>query len=114
MGGFRFVGFLSMVFVGLTMLNRFAAAQFILAADVAVMNTLTITRDQSIFGLFNIPVINTNFFFVGIPRLVKWDYSFFGGNAAIFQYFLYSTTFALTFLLFVIIVGMISQRFARR
>ena len=103
-----------MAFVGLTMLNRFAAGEFLKTADVAIMNTLTIMRDQSIFGLFNMPVINTDFFFVGIPRLVKWDYSFFGGNAAIFQYFLYSTTFALTFMLFVIIVGVVSQRFARR
>jgi len=114
MGGFRFIGFLSMVFVGLTLLNRLAAGAFIAAADVAIMNTLTITRDQTIFGLFTVPVINTDFFFVGIPRLVKWDYAFFGGNAAIFQYLLYSLTFALTFMLFIIIIGLVSQYFSRR
>ena len=114
MGGFRFIGFLSMVFVGMTLLNRMAAGAFIGASDVAIMNTLTITRDQSVFGLFNVPVINTDFFFVGIPRLVKWDYSFFGGNAAIFQYLLYSMTFALSFMLFVIIIGLVSQFFSKR
>ena len=114
MGGFKFIGFLSMVFVGLTMLNRMAEGLFIAAADIAIVNTLTITRDQTIFGLFTVPVINTDFFFVGIPRLVKWDYAFFGGNAAIFQYFLYAMTFALTFMLFVIIVGLVSQYFSRR
>jgi len=98
----------------MTLLNRVAEGAFIAAADVTIINTLTITRDQSIFGLFNVPVLNLDFFFIGIPRLVKWDYSFFGGNAAIFQYFLYSITFALTFLLFTIIIGMVSQMFARR
>lgn len=112
--GFRFIGFLSMVFVGLTMLNRVSEGAFIAAADVTVINTLTITRDQTIAGLFSVPVLNTDFFFVGIPALVKWDYAFFGGNAAIFQYFLYSVTFALTFMLFVIIVGLVSQYFSRR
>lgn len=112
--GFKFIGFLAMVFVGMTILNRIAEGAFIRVADVAVMNTLTITRDQTIFGLFSVPVLNTDFFFVGIPRLVKWDYSFFGGNAAIFQFLLYSMTFALTFMLFVIIIGLVSQYFSRR
>lgn len=114
MGGARFIGFLSMVFVGMTILNRLAEGAFIRAADVAVINTLTIARDQTIFGLFSVPVINTDFFFVGIPRLVKWDYAFFGGNAAIFQFMLYSMTFALTFMLFVVIIGMVSFFFSRR
>lgn len=107
------IGFLSFVFVGMTMLNRILEGVFVTASDVSIMNTLTITHDQTVFGLFTVPVLNTDFFFVGIPRLVKWDYSFFGGNAAIFQYFLYSFTFALTFILFLAIVGMVGQYFAR-
>ena len=112
--GYRMIGFLAFLFIGMTLLNRILEGAFITASDVSIMNTLTITHDQSIFGLFTVPVINTDFFFVGLPRLVKWDYSFFGGNAAIFQYFLYSLTFALTFVLFLAIVGMVGQYFARR
>lgn len=112
--GFHLIGFLAFLFVGMTLLNRIAEGAFIAAADVTVINTLTITRDQTIFGLFTVPVINTNFFFIGLPRLVKWDYSYFGGNAAIFQYLLYSLTFALTFLLFTIIIGLVAQWFTRR
>ena len=108
------IGFLATCFLGMTMLNRFLEGAFITSSDVSIMNTLTITREQSIYGLFTVPVINTDFFFVGIPRLVKWDYSFFGGNAAIFQYFLYSLTFALTFMLFILVIGMVSNYFARR
>lgn len=112
--GFHLIGFLAFCFVGMTMLNRILEGVFITASDVAIINTLTITHDQTILGLFSVPVLNLDFFFTGIPRLVKWDYSFFGGNAAIFQYFLYSLTFALSFLLFVVIIGMVSQYFARR
>lgn len=111
---FHLMGFLAFLFVGMTALNRILEGAFITSSDVGIINTLTITHSQSIFGLFSIPVINADFFFVGIPRLVKWDYSFFGGNAALFQYFLYSITFALSFALFVIIIGMVSQFFARR
>ena len=108
------IGFLAWCFIGMTTLNRILEGQFITASDVSVMNTLTITHDQTIFGLFTVPVLNTDFFFVGLPRLVKWDYSFFGGNASIFQYLLYSMTFALTFVIFIIIVGMVGQFFAGR
>jgi len=112
--GFRVIGFLSFSFVGMTLLNRILEGAFITAGDISILNTLTITHDQTIFGLFTVPVLNTDFFFVGLPRLVKWDYSFFGGNAAIFQYFLYSLTFALTFVIFIAIVGMVGQYFSRR
>ena len=98
----------------MTLLNRIMEGMFITSADVAVLNTMTITRSQEVFGLFTMPVLNMDFFFIGIPRLVKWDYSYFGGNAAIWQYFLYTLTFALTALLFAMLVGLLSQYFARR
>ncbi len=110
----QFIGFLSTVFAGATWLNRIIEGQMIGADEIGIMNTMTITHSQTIFGLFSVPVINTDFFFVGIPRLVKWDYSFFGGNSAILQYFLYSFTFALTFALFILIAGMVFQFFSRR
>ena len=108
------IGWLAFSFVGMTLLNRIMEGVFITASDVGIMNTLTITHDQTLYGLFTVPVLNTDFFFTGIPRLVKWDYSFFGGNAALFQYFLYSVSFALAFMLFMVIIGMISQFFSRR
>lgn len=112
--GYRLIGFLGFLFVGMTLLNRIMEGAMIAADEVGILNTLTITHDQHLFGRFSVPVINVDFFFTGIPRLIKWDYSFFGGNAAILQYFLYSITFAVAFGLFVIIVGMVSQFFSRR
>ena len=111
---YRLIGFLAFNFIGMTVLNRILEGAFVAADEFATLNTLTITHEQSVYGLFTVPVLNLDFFFIGIPRLVKWDYSFFGGNAAIFQYFLYSLTFALAFALFVILIGMVSQFFARR
>lgn len=111
---YQLIGFLAMCFAGMTWLNRMLEGRFITASDVGVLNTLTITHNQSIFGLFNVPVLNADFFFTGIPRLVKWDYGFFGGDAALLQYFLYSFTFALSALLFIIIIGLVAQYFARR
>ena len=111
---YQLIGFLAMCFVGMTALNRILEGTFITSSDVGIINTLTITHNQSIFGLFNVPVLNTDFFFTGIPRLVKWDYSFFGGNASLLQYFLYSFTFAMSALLFIIIIGLVAQYFARR
>jgi len=111
---FNTIGFLATVFAGSTLINRAMEGSLIGAAEIGFMNTLTITHDQTIFGLFTVPVLNSDFFFVGIPRLVKWDYSFFGGNAVIFKYLLYSITFALSFALFVILIGMVSNYFQRR
>ena len=110
--GPRLIGFLTFLFVGMTTFNRILEGSLITASDVAIINKLTITHDVKI-GWLNVPALNIDFFRVGLVRLVKWDYSFFGGNAAIFQYFLYSLTFALAFMLFLAIVGMVSQFFGR-
>ena len=110
---FNFIGLLVWCFVGMTLLNRILEGVLIADADVAIINTLTISHDVKV-GWFDVPVLNTDFFFVGIPRLIKWDYSFFGGNAAIFQYFFYSLTFALSFMLFILLVGLVGQYFLRR
>ena len=111
---FHLVGFLAFCFIGMTTLNRILEGVFVSAEEFTILNSLTLTHDQVILDRFTVPVINLDFFFVGIPRLVKWDYSFFGGNAAIFQYFLYSLTFALAFGLFLVLIGMVSQFFSRR
>lgn len=108
-----FIGFLAFMFVGMTLLNRILEGAFIVAADVTLLNQLTVFRDLELFGLFSVPVPNLSFLTVGIPRLVKWDYSFFGGNAGIIQYFLYSITAALSFILFILVLGLLYQYFNR-
>jgi len=108
---YQFIGFLATAFVGMTLVNRVLEGAFITASDVGVLNTMTIVQKVDV-GLFSIPVLNLDFF-KGITRLVLWDYSFFGGNAQIIQFFLYSFTFVASFILFTIIIGLLFNAFSR-
>jgi len=108
---FNLVGFLATAFVGMTIINRVLEGAFITASDVGILNTMAITKKVDV-GLFSIPVLNLDFF-KGITRLALWDYSFFGGNAQIIQFFLYSFTFVMSFILFTIIIGLLFNAFSR-
>jgi len=107
----QLLGFLSTSFVGMTIVNRVLEGAFITSSDVGILNTMAITQKVDV-GLFSIPVLNLSFF-KGITRLVLWDYSFFGGNAQLIQFFLYSFTFVVTFILFTIIIGLLYNAFSR-
>jgi hypothetical protein len=109
----QLIGWLTFSFAGMTLVNRVLEGQFVTAADVSVVNAVILFREVSVFGLFTLPVPNMGFITQGLPHLVKWDYSFFGGNAAIIQYFLYSITAALAFLLFSMIIGLLYNYFGR-
>jgi hypothetical protein len=109
----KLIGFLAFSFAGMTVINRWMNGQWITAADNAVMNNLTITHSMNVFGLFSVPVPNVSFFLTGLPRLVKWDYSFFGGNAEIIQFMLYALTVMVAFVLFTLIIGLLYQFFSR-
>jgi len=112
MSGIPFIGFLAFVFVGMTLINRIMEGAFITNADVAIVNQLTIIRTVTI-GTWSVPVPNLSFFTEGLPHLVKWDYSFFGGNAGVIQYFLYSLTAALSFGLALAVMGLLYNYFSR-
>lgn len=104
------IGFLSTLFIGFTVLNRIAEGYFLKVADVSVMNALSISHNQNILGIVNVPVLNLQFFTVGLPRLMSWDYSFFSGDAAMISYLFSAISSAVAFGLFITIgVGMISQ-----
>ena len=108
---YSMIGFLATSFVGMTLINRVLEGAFITSADVGILNTMTIAQKVDV-GIFSIPVLNLDFF-TGIMKLVKWDYSFFGGNAQIIQFFLYSFTFVVGFILFTIIIGLLYNAFSR-
>jgi len=107
--GSNLVGFLAMAFTGLTLINRILEGAFIASADISFLNKLMFTQIFNLFGLFPVPIINFSFFTDGLPKLVQWDYSYFGGNAAIIQYMLYSMTAVLSIMLFAMIIGLLSN-----
>lgn len=108
------VGFLAMAFIGMTIINRIMEGQFITADETAWANTFAFTQTFEVFDLFTIPVINFSFFTEGIPAIMKWDYSFFGGNAQMIQYLMYSVTAVMSFIIFGLLIGLMYNAFRVR
>ena len=99
--------------MGLTLINRVLQGEFISAADASIVNSVMVFREVNIAGLFTLPIPNLTFITEGLAHLAIWDYSFFGGYAALIQYFLYSLTAMMSFLIFTIIIGLLYQYFGR-
>lgn len=112
--GYQTMGMLAFWFVNMTMINRVLEGSFISASDMNVINSLTVWRQLDLFGFIPIPIPNMSMIITGIARLIKWDYSFFGGQAGFLQYSLYAITFAVAFMLFVIIIGGLISNFLNR
>lgn len=107
------IGFLAMAFIGLTLINRILEGAFISEAETTFLNTVAFTQTFSVASTFSIPILNFQFFTEGIPALMRWDYSFFGGQAQIVQYLLYSITAVVSFIIFTIILGLVYNYFSR-
>ncbi len=98
------IGFLGTCFIGLTYLNSIATGTFIAAGDVAIMNQVMGFYVINV-GPFPIPIPNLNFL-AGLMHLIIWDYSYFGGQAVIIQYALFSFSMAFQFMLFILMATM--------
>jgi len=107
------IGFLAMTWVGLTMINQIQEGYLITSAETAHLNQLMFTQEFTLLDTFHLPIMNFEFFSVGIPSLLQWDYGFFGGNAQIIQYMLYSLTAVVSMIVLLIIVGTVTSFFAR-
>lgn len=111
--GYNMAGFLAMSFVGMTIINRIMEGAFMSSTDVSILNNVLVFRPVNVFGLFQISVPNMSFLTEGLPHLIRWDYSFFGGNAVIIQYLFYSITAFMAFLLFIIMLGVVFNMLSR-
>jgi hypothetical protein len=111
---YSLIGFLTFLFCGFTLLNRIIEGAFITTADITILNQLTVIRSIEIPNLFSVPVLNLDFFIKGLPNLVNWNYSFFGGPGAIIQFFLYSFTAAVAFGCFLTVIGLFYNYFSHR
>ncbi len=107
------IGMYTFWFLGFTGINRVLEGQLVTSADMTTVNSLTVFTSYNIAG-FPVPVPNVNFL-VGLARLGKWDYSFFGGSGEMLVFMMYSFTAALAMGFFLIMVGsVLSSFFARR
>lgn len=48
-------------------------------SDIDTANSLMAFRTYDLFGLIPIPLLNINFFTVGLKSLVTWNFAFFDG-----------------------------------
>ena len=108
------IGFLAQSWIGLTIINKLLEGSFMGASETSWVNNFAFTQNFRVFNIFSVPVLNLDFFTKGIPSLLRWDYSFFGGNAQMFQYLMYSITAVVTFIIFTIIIGMLYNFFRGR
>lgn len=101
---YKWIGFLGTCFVGMTIINRVLEGLWITGTDVGIMNQLSITQKVDV-GFMSLPVPNMSFI-SGIFHMLQFDYSFFGGNAQLIQFAMYSISFMVAFMLFVTIIGL--------
>lgn len=95
------------------LISHVLAGTYFGSDESSVYNTLTVIRMYNVADLFTIPWLNFDFFTVGLPRLIDWDYSFFGGEAEIIRYFLYAISMGIVFGLLPIVVGALSWALRR-
>ncbi len=94
-------GFLTFLFIGFTVINRIMEGSMLTGADISVFNNILLFREIKVFDVIPLWIPNLSFLTEGLPHLMKWDYSFFGGDAGILQYFMYSISGMLAFFLFI-------------
>jgi hypothetical protein len=100
-------------FLGGTFCQRLLEGSWFNADDARIIRALTLFTTLDI-GYWKIPVVNGDFFTVGIPHLLKMDYSFFGGNGMFLQWGFYAFLFAANLVLLAIFLGVISSYFTGR
>lgn len=108
------VAFLATAFLGLSLINNILGKELVTSDEIGVFNNIMFTQTFEIFDLFSMPIINAGFFTQGIPHMLRWEYTFFGGNAQLIAYFLYSVTAVVALIVFMMAVGTIQSIFSRR
>jgi hypothetical protein len=110
----QIIGFLAFGFIGMTIVNYCIGGAIIGSGNItSQFNNVLMFRTVN-FGIITFPVPNLSFIFNGLPHLLKWDYSFFGGNAQIISYFMYSASAAVAMMMFLAIVGIVYSRYGMR
>jgi hypothetical protein len=78
--------FLGLVLAAGLLLSFCLGSLWLNATDVAIINSLQMFSDMSIFGLFHVPIPNLNFFLVGMKALTTFNFAFFTGPMQLLQF----------------------------
>lgn len=101
--------FCALIFIVGILVSLMMGGTYFGGTEVSLMNDLTVFRSYDVFNLISLPLLNIRFFTEGIPRLVMWDYAFFGGGYAIFQWFLYVITIGVVWGLAMAVLAVIAN-----
>jgi len=83
------------------------------SATKSIFGTLTVFKDYNILG-FHMPWINLEYFTVGIPKLLQFDFAFFGGSYNYFKYVLYVFSIGIIWGIVVTFISIILNFFGSR
>ena len=103
MEGYKWIGVIGTIFIGLTIINGILGGVFVSSSDVAILNNVGLSQKVDI-GFMTLSVPNANFL-TGLKHMVTFDYSFFGGMGQFIVFALYPISFMVFFALFVMIIS---------
>ena len=83
----KFISFLAMVWFLSTLICLIMEGSYFGQSHASIIKDLSIFTTVPIIGTFSVPVININFFTMGMPKLLLWDYSFYTGGWQIIRWF---------------------------
>jgi len=107
------IGFLIMSWLGLMVVNNILKGFILSGTETTSMNDFLIFQPWNVANFFTLPVPSIRFLTVGLPALMEWNYTAFGGNAQIFTYLMYSVSGVVGFIFFTVAMGAAANMFFR-
>jgi len=104
LGGIFFIGLL---------LSWMLNGMWFNTATRAILGSLTAIKVYDIWGMFKIPWVNMDFFTIGLPKLLSFDFAFFGGTYGAIQYLLYIIAMGIVWGIVVVVIGVIYSFWSR-
>ncbi len=79
----------------------------------SIFGSLKAYQSYTIFGI-TVPWVNLDFFTVGLPKLLSFNFAFFGGGYEFFRYFLYVFSIGVIWGIVGLVIGVIGNLWSRR
>lgn len=106
--------FLGLLLAGGTLISVTFAGDWLGASDLSTINSMSVFKDASLFGMWSVTVPNVDFFFTGMKSLMMFDFGFFNGGLQLFQWFLVLTIgLGALWGLYTVIIGIVQGVFSR-
>jgi hypothetical protein len=84
------------------------------STTASIFGSLKAYQTYEIFGIFKIPWVNVDFFTVGIPKLLSFNFAFFGGSYEFFRYLAYVFSIGVVWGIVGLAIGVIGNFWSKR